>query len=113
MVKGGSPIPIFLELRDSTFDLLPGKLVTSSVSARTLTETATEAFSYLDVSSLGRASNEKSKVLLFQICCTRTNYLSEIYKNYKSWSRLQSYFQSMDLKGLSAKNWAQFGSSDF
>ena len=24
---------------------------------------------------------KKSKVLRFQICCTRTNYLSEIYKN--------------------------------
>ena len=26
MVKGGSPIPIFLELRDSTFDLPPRKI---------------------------------------------------------------------------------------
>ena len=31
--------------------------------------------------TVGRAPNENSKVLRFQICCTRTKYLSEIYKN--------------------------------
>ena len=52
---------------------------------------------------------EKSKLLRFQICCARTKYLSEIYKNHKA---TFSQFV-LDLKGLSAKKWAQFGSSDF
>ena len=32
-------------------------------------------------SAFNRAPNEKSKMLRFQICFTRTKYLSEIYKN--------------------------------
>ena len=56
------------------------------------------------------------KVLRFQICFTRTKYLSEIYNktDFKSWCCKAIFSQFvLDLKGLSTKNWAQFGSSDF
>ena len=56
---------------------------------------------------------EKLKVHQFQICCARTKYLSEIHK---SWTIIVKAIFSqfvLDLKGLSVKNWAIFGSSDF
>ena len=63
-----------------------------------------------------RACNEKSKVLRFQICFTRTKYLSEIHKNRTiKVSATKLFFSqfALDLKRLSTQNWAQFGSSDF
>ena len=63
-----------------------------------------------------RVPTENPKVLWFQICCTRTKYLSEMHKKQtvNSWCHRAIFSQFvLYLKGLSAKNWAQFGSSDF
>ena len=58
---------------------------------------------------------EKSKVHQFQICCARTKYLSEIQRPDNNSSCRKAIFRQFasDLKGLSAKIWAKFGSSDF
>ena len=55
---------------------------------------------------------EKSKVLRFQICCARTKYLSETYKNQTLIVGTTKPIR-LGLERLSAKNWVQFGSSDF
>ena len=59
---------------------------------------------------------KKSKVHQFQICCARTKYLSEMCKkpDYNSLCHKASCRQFvLDLKGLSLKNQAIFGSSHF